>query len=73
MTLSRVQVLGPSIKRRAVCAALGIDNVASVKGLVRVLNRYFSRETVEAAVERSLVLAVEQAAEEGEDKLEAEQ
>ncbi|MEW5299362.1 MAG: hypothetical protein WDW36_002385 [Sanguina aurantia] len=68
-----IKVLGPSIKRHAVCAALGIDNVATVKGLVSMLNRYFSRETVEAAVARASVLMMEQAAEEGGDQLEAEQ
>lgn len=44
------QVLGPSIKRQALCAVLGMDSVATVRALMGVLNRYFLREVVEAAM-----------------------
>lgn len=57
------QVLGPSIKRQALCAALGMDNVATVKGLISMLNRYFSREAVETALVQATQLVGEDQAE----------
>ncbi|EFJ50926.1 hypothetical protein VOLCADRAFT_88347 [Volvox carteri f. nagariensis] len=44
------QVAGPQLRRGRFCRALGIDEVGTGKGLVNLLNRFFTREEYEAAL-----------------------
>lgn len=45
--------MGPQLRRGRFCRALGIDEVGTGKGLVNLLNRYFTREEYEAALQEA--------------------
>ncbi len=45
--------MGPKLRRIRYCAALGLDNVGTGKGLLNLLNRFFTREEHEEALRQA--------------------